>query len=213
MQFSDRQKKIIEIIKDKGPITGTEIAELLHLTRATLRPDLSILIKVGMIDGKPKVGYIYKGQMEIPSINIHEIKVQDVKSEAITVSEDTSIYQAVILLFLKDCGTIYVTDSDRNLVGVLSRKDIIKSAVGGNDPNQIPVGMIMTRMPNIHSVTDEDSVYTAALRMMEHEIDSLPVVRGEEQKKEILEITGRISKTTITKLFVQLIKAQYETNN
>lgn len=37
MKFSDRQTEIIEIVKEKGPITGDDIAEILGLSRATIR--------------------------------------------------------------------------------------------------------------------------------------------------------------------------------
>ena len=70
----------------------------------------------------------------------------------------------------------------------------------------MPVGIIMTRMPNIITVFDEDSAYEAAKKIIEHEVDSLPVVEKEiaEDGKEHYKITGKISKTNITKLFVNL---------
>ena len=40
--------------------------------------------------------------------------------------------------------------------------------------------------------------------MIEKEIDALPVVRKKDNNK--YEVVGRISKTTITKLFVSLFK-------
>ena len=43
IRLNERQKKIIEIVKERGPITGSNIAQELNLTRAALRPDLSIL--------------------------------------------------------------------------------------------------------------------------------------------------------------------------
>ncbi|MDT3797200.1 HTH domain-containing protein, partial [Staphylococcus aureus] len=38
MELSQRQERIIEIVKTQGPITGEQIADKLNLTRATLRP-------------------------------------------------------------------------------------------------------------------------------------------------------------------------------
>ncbi|NWN98797.1 MAG: HTH domain-containing protein, partial [Bacillus sp. (in: Bacteria)] len=37
IELSKRQEKIIEIVKENGPITGEHIADKLNLTRATLR--------------------------------------------------------------------------------------------------------------------------------------------------------------------------------
>ncbi len=42
-----KTRRIIEIVKTKGPITGEQIADKLNLTRATLRPDLAILTMSG----------------------------------------------------------------------------------------------------------------------------------------------------------------------
>ena len=62
MELSERQEKIVEIVKDNGPITGEKIAEKLGLTRATLRPDLAILTMAGFLDARPRVGYFYTGK-------------------------------------------------------------------------------------------------------------------------------------------------------
>ena len=62
MELSKRQETIIEIVKNDGPITGEQIAERLNLTRATLRPDLSILTMAGFLEARPRVGYYYNGK-------------------------------------------------------------------------------------------------------------------------------------------------------
>ncbi len=48
VELSERQEKIIEIVKENEPITGEKIAEHLDLSRATLRPDLAILTMAGL---------------------------------------------------------------------------------------------------------------------------------------------------------------------
>ena len=57
IQITERQQKIIDIVKADQPITSEQIASKLGLTRATLRPDLSILTMSGLLDARPKVGY------------------------------------------------------------------------------------------------------------------------------------------------------------
>ena len=57
MELSNRQEKIVEIVKANGPITGEKIGEHLSLTRATLRPDLAILTMAGFLEARPRVGY------------------------------------------------------------------------------------------------------------------------------------------------------------
>ena len=65
----------------------------------------------------------------------------------------------------------------------------------------------MTRMPNIIYGYVEDSAYALAKKIIEHEIDSIPIVEKSVQSdntKVSLKILGKISKTNITKLFVNL---------
>jgi CBS domain-containing protein len=92
------------------------------------------------------------------------------------------------------------------LEGVISRKDLLKSTLGAHDIHKLPVNVIMTRMPNVITVELEDSVWTAAKKLVAHEIDAVPVVRpaiGKNGEKG-LEVIGRLSKTNIVKLFVEL---------
>ncbi len=208
IEFTSRQNKIIDIVQEREPITSREIAEMLNLTRSTLRPDLAILTMVGVLDARPKVGYFFAGK---PYINmmaqrIKATKVEDIMSVPIVVTEDTSVYNAIVTMFLEDTGSIYVL-ANGALVGVVSRKDFLKNAIGGIDMNRVPVGMIMTRMPNITTIYPEENVIVAANKIVNHEIDSLPVVtKTIIQGKEKLKVIGRLSKSNITQLLVELCK-------
>jgi CBS domain-containing protein len=206
IKLSLRQEEIIKLVKDNGPVTSEALAVKLNVTRAALRPDLAILTMTGILEARPKVGYIYskKNSYNLLYDYIRNIKVRDVMSNPVVVDESTTVYDAIVHLFLNDVGTLFIQNNDY-LVGAVSRKDFLKMAMGSNDMNKVPVGIIMTRMPNIIFVEKEDSVYLAAQRIMEHEVDSLPVVeRVFDGHKENLKIIGKISKTNITKLFVKL---------
>ncbi|MFC4558843.1 helix-turn-helix transcriptional regulator [Virgibacillus kekensis] len=204
MELSNRQQQIIEIVKENGPITGENIAEQLNLTRATLRPDLAILTMAGFLDARPRVGYFYTGKTgtELLTEKIKSFKVQEYQSVPIVVKEDASVYDAVSTMFLEDVGTLFVVDGSSCLTGVLSRKDLLRASIGKQDLNDIPVHIIMTRMPNITICYREDLMIDAAKKMIDKQIDGLPVVKETEKG---LEIVGRITKTTITKAFVELI--------
>lgn len=209
IELNQRQLQIIEIVKENQPITGEQIAEKLKVTRATLRPDLSILTMSGILDARPKVGYFFVGKStnRILSEYIQKLRVEEIKSIPVIVEENTNVYDAIVTLFLEDVGTIFVTNKGY-LTGVVSRKDFLKMAIGSKDINRLPVGMIMTRMPNIVYVTDNESVISAASKIIEHEVDSLPVVEkiDDEKGKDAYKIVGKISKTSITKVFVELGK-------
>lgn len=206
INYTPRQEEIITIVKNNGPITSKAIASMLGLTRSALRSDLSVLTMSGILEARPKVGYIYsKKQMDNPLLyNILNIKVKDIMSKAVTVSEEATIYDAIVHLFLNDVGTLFVVNKGL-LIGAVSRKDFLKIAIGNTDIHKVPVGIIMTRMPNIVFVKEDDAAYLAAQRIIDHEVDSLPVVEKDfDGTKETYKVVGKVSKTNVTKLFVRL---------
>ena len=206
IKFSNRQEELIRLVKQSEPITSENLAKKLNLTRAALRSDLAVLTMMGVLEARPKVGYFYSQKCDINVISdyIKNIKVADIKSKPVIVDEDTTVYDSIIQLFLSDTGTLFVTNND-SLVGTASRKDFLKIAMGNTDIHHVPVGIIMTRMPNIITVIDDDSAYDAAKKIIEHEVDCLPVIEkvlGSDMK-ESYKITGKVSKTNITKLFLR----------
>ena len=208
MKLSQRQEEIIRIVKEGQPVTSEALAEHLGVTRAALRADLAILTMIGIIDARPKVGYVYLGEAQNTRIleNISKVLVGEIMSKPVTVNEETTVYDAIVFLFLNDVGTLFV-ESNGVLVGAVSRKDFLKNAIGGTDIHKVPVGVIMTRMPNIICGYAEDSAYSLAKKIIEHEIDSIPIVEKIEtaaNEKNQFKIVGKISKTNITKLFVKL---------
>ncbi|HBN85743.1 MAG TPA: CBS domain-containing protein [Ruminococcaceae bacterium] len=205
MKLSDRQNQIIEIIENNQPITGEAIAEKLGLTRATLRPDLAVLSMCGLIDAKPKVGYFSSNKKNKKDIfeKLSSISVSDIKSVPINVTEATSVYDAIVSLFLENVGTLFVVE-DEGLKGVISRKDLLKAAMGGGDLNAIPVGIIMTRMPKIVYCTEDESLFDAAEKIIENEVDCVPVVTHLSGGR--LKAVGRVSKTNITKVILEISK-------
>ncbi|MFF2754282.1 helix-turn-helix transcriptional regulator [Psychrobacillus sp. NPDC058041] len=203
IELNKRQNEILDIVKGNGPITGEQIAERLHLTRSTLRPDLAILTMAGFLDARPRVGYFYSGKKTSQTIsdNIAQMLVKDFQSIPVVVEEGMTVYDAICHMFLEDVGSLFVVDKKSLLSGVLSRKDFLRTSIGNQDLNKIPVHMIMTRMPNITYCTKEDTLIDAANKLMTRQIDSLPVVK---MLKDGLEVVGRITKTNITRAFLSL---------
>jgi len=207
IELNERQEKIIEIVKKNQPITSEEIARNLQLARATIRPDLSILTMSGILDARPRVGYFLTGKTSINNISkkINSICVGDIQSTPVVLEEFVSIYNAIVTIFLENVDSIFITNKGI-LVGIISRKDIIRSMMGGTDLQQVPIGVIMTRMPNIIYIRPEENVLTAAKKLIDHEINSLPVIENIEEDSQKMKVIGRITKTTITNLFVELGK-------
>ncbi|HBZ78873.1 MULTISPECIES: helix-turn-helix transcriptional regulator [Brevibacillus] len=206
IELTKRQEQILQIVKDDGPITGEHIAERLNLTRATLRPDLSILTMSGYLEARPRVGYFYAGRpaSSVISERLHKLIVNDYKAVPIVVSESASAYDAIVTLFLEDVGTLFVVNQKGYLAGVISRKDLLRASLGNKTLEDVPVSIIMSRMPNIITCGPEETLYAAAKKLIDFQIDSLPVVRPSDEDPRQMELMGRVTKTTIAKAFVEL---------
>jgi len=208
IELSKRQERILQIVKQDGPITGEHIADQLGLTRATLRPDLAILTMAGFLDARPRVGYFYTGKSgtQLLTDSLNHIYVKDYQSIPVVVDESISVYDAIVTMFLEDVGTLFVVDKHALLVGVLSRKDLLRASIGKQELTTIPVNIIMTRMPNITVCTREDLLIDVAKKLIEKQIDALPVVKETEKG---FEVTGRVTKSNITKAFLGLAEESY----
>jgi predicted transcriptional regulator len=195
IELNKRQEQILQIVKDEGPITGEHIADQLSLTRATLRPDLAILTMAGYLEARPRVGYFYTGKTgaQLLTDKIKKIQVQEYQSIPVVVNENVSVYDAIC--------TIFVVDEKSQLVGVLSRKDLLRASIGKQELTSIPVHIIMTRMPNITYCYREDLLIDIAKILIEKQIDAMPVIKEGDGN---FEVVGRITKTNITKLLVAL---------
>lgn len=203
MKFSDRQTEIIEIVKEKGPITGDDIAEILGLSRATIRSDLSVLTMINILGARPKFGYFYTGKSIFSQLSqdLKSLRLKDYMSLPFSCDQKTSVYDVVVDLFMEDLSSMFITE-DGYLAGIVSRKDLIRFMIGDADIKKTPVSVIMTRMPNVFYVNIEDSVYKAANLIVTKGIDSLPVVKVKNEND--LEVVGRFTKTNVTRLFVDV---------
>ncbi|MEH7121812.1 helix-turn-helix transcriptional regulator [Bacillus sp. JJ1532] len=206
IKLSNRQDEILQIVKRNGPITGNEIAKKLSLSRAALRPDLAILTRTGNIDARPRVGYFYNEEFQVmrQAEKFINQKVKDFKAHPIVVESSTSVYDAIVQLFLEDVGTLYAVDSEGYLAGVVSRKDLLRASLGNKNLQELPVSVIMTRMPNIKTVDPEETLLEAAKKMISFHIDSLPVVKEVKEKSNTYLLLGRITKTTLTRAYIEI---------
>lgn len=190
-------------MKKNEPITGEDIGNKLNLSRGTLRTDLALLTMIEVLDAKPRVGYFYVGRTNFNDIytKLEKILVEEIYSVPIVLEDTTLVYDVIVTMFVDDVGSVFLSNRGE-LSGVVSRKDIIKFLMGGKDLYTVPISIIMTRMPHIIYTTPDKSALSAAKKLIENEIDSMPVV--EIKKEKSIYVIGRITKTNITRLFVEL---------
>ena len=205
VKLSKRQEQIAQIVREEGPVTGSAIAEHLEVTRSALRSDLSVLTMLGVLDARPNVGYYYVGLSKETQTaeRLKSFLVSDVLSQAVVVNGDTSLYDTIVTIFTEDVGTILVCD-DSYLVGVVSRKDLLRASMGQTDSHTMPISMIMTPVSKVITVEPTDTLVEAAQKMIDYEVDCLPVVvREDVENKKRLKVVGRVSTTTVAKVFLE----------
>ena len=199
MKLSERQKKIVEIVKEHQPLSGEKISELLDISRATLRSDLSFLTLVGILKATPKVGYTYSGS-DLETLFFFDTfrkEVAEIMTSPVLVSHDSFIQDAIITLFMYDADVLYVIDEHKLLLGILSRKDLLRASLNTNI-DSTPVAVCMTRMPHIKTCCKDMNILEAAV-LQDFAIDSLPVVDKDNERK----ILGTVTKSALLDYIIQ----------
>lgn len=208
IEFSNRQLKIVNILKTHEPITAEQIAEILGVSKATIRSDLSILVMTGYLEAKPKVGYFLGEAIQDDyhlTAQLKKLKVKDIQGIPVVVQGTTTVNDAVITLFLENVGSLMVVDDEGYLEGIISRKDLLKVTLGNPNVQTMPVSLVMTRHPNIITATPEESAIEAARKMIHFQVDSLPIIteNGDDHSNK-QRVVGRITKTNMTKLLIEI---------
>lgn len=210
ISLTERQKKIAEMVREQGPITGANIAQNLNVTRAALRSDLAILVMSGVLDARPKVGYFYTGKNNLSMLTdeLANLCVRDIQSVPVVLQNTKNAYDAIVTMFLEDVGSVFILDEKSYLCGVVSRKDLLKAALNNKDDlSKTPIIMVMTPLSKLIVTTAEEPIAVAIRKIIDNEIDGLPVVKqvGKEKKYEIV---GRLTKTNLGRLLLDLAEGR-----
>ena len=201
-QLTQRQNKIIQLLKAESPMTGETLATKLNISLATIRADLRLLTTIGILDARPKVGYAYQGEnlLQMDSQKFFQTTIAAILLTPTEIKLTTSMEEAVTKLFLADVGSLYVLDDDGALVGLISRKDLLRASFTNRDTT-LPASIVMTRMPNVITVTADTSIIAASKLLLKHNVDSLPVV----QNAGDTHVIGKITKNRIFKYLIETL--------
>lgn len=201
-QLTQRQNKIIQLLKAESPMTGETLATKLNISLATIRADLRLLTTIGILDARPKVGYAYQGEnlLQMDSQKFFQTTIVAILLPPTEIKLTTSMEEAVTKLFLADVGSLYVLDDDGALVGLISRKDLLRASFTNRDTT-LPASIVMTRMPNVITVTADTSIIAASKLLLKHNVDSLPVV----QNAGDTHVIGKITKNRIFKYLIETL--------
>ena len=107
----------------------------------------------------------------------------------ISVQKDESISEAANKMKQAGVGTVVVEDSNRNIVGIITDRDIVLRNVADNQGSSVKCGDIMTT--NVVTASPETDTNTISRIMSEKQVKRVPIV---EQNK----IVGMVSLADIS---------------
>ncbi len=202
MDFTKRQTRIINMLKQTSPLTSEKIAGNLELSVSTIRPDLRFLTSVEILNARPKVGYEFKGNqlLNFDYDHIYQTPISEILLPTTEIKASDTLQVAVGKLFLKDVGSLYVVNEKGDLVGLISRKDLLRASLNNSNVQSMMASIIMTRMLNIITATPDMSVIEAGKLLLLHKVDSLPVVEKQSSRHAI----GKITKNRIFQHFIEI---------
>jgi acetoin utilization protein AcuB len=129
----------------------------------------------------------------------------------ITVTEDTSLDQALELMHSENVRRLPVLDKHGHLVGIVSEMDLLKASPSPATSlsmyelpyllSKIKMQDLMTK--DVVTVTEDTPLEEAALIMAENKIGGLPVIRGDK-------LVGIITETDLFKIFLEILGARVE---
>jgi CBS domain-containing protein len=96
--------------------------------------------------------------------------------KVITIRPEQSIREALVVLAQHNIGCLVVVDESRRPVGMLSERDIVRTAVKNEAVFTQLVNQLMTR--NLILGTPSDDIGAAGSTMVERRIRHLPVLHG-----------------------------------
>ncbi|MBF0468105.1 MAG: CBS domain-containing protein, partial [Desulfamplus sp.] len=103
------------------------------------------------------------------------VMLSDIMSyPVVTVSEDTPVEEAAMILRDTGCSGVPVVDSEDHVIGIISRRDFRK--IRKNNHMQSPVKAFMSR--DVITIDHKKSAIDAARLMIKHDIGRIPVIEN-----------------------------------
>lgn len=93
----------------------------------------------------------------------------------VTANPNTSLKEAIDMLYKKHVGSLVVTDANSKCVGIFTERDLIR-VVARNVDLDSPIEKVMTN--NVVTIGEEASIYEARLLIVTHGVRLLAVVNS-----------------------------------
>lgn len=102
---------------------------------------------------------------------------QIMTSDVVTVTENQSCQEAAALMSQYNIGSIPVVNNNKQIVGIVTDRDITLRTTAQGQNAQTPVSQVMTAQKIVQGTPDMD-VHEAANLMAQQQIRRLPVVEN-----------------------------------
>ncbi len=114
----------------------------------------------------------------------------------VTVTTNTSLFEAREVLLRHNLKRLVVLDSKKRPVGIITEKDIATTvyALGDKPIKSVKVGGFMSK--NLFSVMKTDTIYDCARLMQKHKISSIIVLNKDKT------LAGLVTKTDLASIFL-----------
>jgi CBS domain-containing protein len=121
-------------------------------------------------------------------MKVRDLQTSDVRS----CGPDTNLAAAAQIMWECDCGAVPVIDDSRNLIGMITDRDIaIATTTRSSAPADIAVRHVMST-GHLHSCRPDDDVRAALATMGEHRVRRLPVTDRQNHLVGILSLNDLV---------------------
>lgn len=122
------------------------------------------------------------------------MKVKELMSTGVkTVREDADLSTATKLMWDGDCGIVPVVNDDRQVIGVVTDRDIcIAAATRSMNPAHIRVGDVMSR--TVYTIPETDDARQALSALKDRRVRRLPVVDRQRRLVGVISLSDLVAR-------------------
>jgi len=109
------------------------------------------------------------------------------KAPPLTCTPDTMVFDAVTQMADRNFGSVFITDAENRVLGVMTERDIFRRVIGeSRDPRTTPVSAVMTT--EVRMAHRDDNVLEWLQVMSNERFRRLPIV---DQDKRLVAVMSR----------------------
>lgn len=109
------------------------------------------------------------------------------KAPPLTCGPETTVFDAVTQMAEKNFGSIFITDADMHVLGVMTERDIFRRVIGeSRDPKTTPISEVMTT--DVRMANKDDKILDWLQVMSNERFRRLPIV---DENKRLVSVMSQ----------------------